>query len=107
MGSRTQRIVLAAALCSCFVFSSTAGSASPASYRFDIASQSLSQALRAFAQASGQNIVFTEDLVVGLTVPALQGTFTVEAAMGRLLEGTGLGARRSASGALMIVRLQT
>lgn len=82
-------------------------SAQSASYDFDISHQTLSQALRIFAHVSGQDIVFTEDLVIGLTVAPLRGTFTPEAAMQRLLDGTGLVARRSASGALMIVRAAT
>ena len=76
--------------------------AQTARFYFDISDQTLSQALRTFAEVSGQDIVFTEDLVAGLRVTSLRGTFTAGAAMRRLLEGTPLIARRSASGALMI-----
>lgn len=79
------------------------GWAQSASYRFDIVNQNLSQALRTFAQVSGQDIVFTEDLVVGRK-SSLTGTYTAETALRQLLQGTGLRAVRSSSGALMIVR---
>lgn len=98
------RGILAAALYGALSALPAIASAQLTSYQFDIASQSLSRALRTFAQVSGQDIVFTEDLVVGLKVQSLKGSFTVEVAVGRLLEGTGLAARRSTSGVLMIVR---
>jgi iron complex outermembrane receptor protein len=94
--------------CLCIYLTLLLGSAqasadSPArSYRFDIGAETLSQALRNYGQISGQQIIFTEDLVEGKTVPALRGEFTAEEALQRLLKGTGLTAERSPSGALMI-----
>jgi iron complex outermembrane recepter protein len=87
-----------------FLLGSAAASAdsSAPSYRFNIAAETLSQALRNYGQISGQEIIFTEDLVEGKTVPALAGEFTAEQALRRLLKGTGLTAERSPSGALMI-----
>src|SRR5579884_1241716 len=73
------------------------------SYHFDIANESLSQALRNFAHVCGQEVVFTEDLVAGQAT-SLKGDYTVQAALDRLLEGTGLVAERSASGIIMIRR---
>ncbi|MEP7244761.1 MAG: TonB-dependent receptor [Gammaproteobacteria bacterium] len=77
---------------------------SPRSLRFDITSQSLAQALRSYGQISGQEIIFTQDLVDGKTVAALKGDYTAQAALERLLERTGLTAERSTSGVLMIRR---
>src|SRR5262245_3443455 len=73
------------------------------SYHFAIANQSLSQALRNFGHISGQEVIFTEDMVAGLAA-SLQGDFTAEGALERLLKGTGLVAERSPSGAIMIRR---
>src|SRR3984957_13715825 len=73
------------------------------SYHFDIANESLSQALRNFAQVCSQQVVFTEDIVSGQAT-SLKGEFTVQGALDRLLEGTDLVAERSASGAIMIRR---
>src|SRR6202011_5627366 len=73
------------------------------SFHFDIATQSLSQALRNFAHTCGQEVVFTEDVVAGQAT-SLKGEYTVQAALDRLLQGTNLVAERSASGAIMIRR---
>jgi iron complex outermembrane receptor protein len=72
-------------------------------FHFAIANQSLSQALRSYGQISGQEVIFTEDVVAGLAV-SLEGDFTAQAALERLLQGTGLIAERSPSGAIMIRR---
>lgn len=79
-------------------------SAEPHTFPFDILPEALSQALRSYGQISGQEIIFTEDLVEGKTAAALNGNYTAEAALAKLLEGTGLTAERSHSGALMIRR---
>src|SRR5216684_6485380 len=77
------------------------------SFRFDIAPEPLAQALRTYGQVSGQAIIFTEDLVEGITSPPLKGTYTPEAALARLLKGTGLTIEHSPSGAIMIRRPPT
>jgi iron complex outermembrane recepter protein len=74
----------------------------PGTLRFEISPQSLAQALRSYGRISGQEIIFTRELVDGKTVPALNGEYTAQAALERLLEGTGLTAERSPSGVLMI-----
>lgn len=74
------------------------------SFLFDIQEQSLSQALQSYGRISGQQIVFTEDLVAGRDSPPLQGEFDADAALERLLCGSGLVAERSPSGVLMIRR---
>src|SRR3954470_20970161 len=71
------------------------------SFHFDIANQSLSQALRSFAHVCGQEVVFTEDMVAGQAI-SLRGDYTAQAALNRLLQGTDLVAERSSSGAIMI-----
>lgn len=101
-------IVRAAILCACAVSAGTpafvrAETVGP-SYRFDIANQNLSQALRSYGQIAGQEIIFTEDLVAGVRPATLKGEYTAEAALDRLLSGTGLVAERSPSRAVMIKR---
>jgi iron complex outermembrane receptor protein len=73
-------------------------------YHFDIPAEALSQALRAFGQTAGEQIIFTEDLVSGLTFSGLRGDFSAEVALQRLLQGTGLMAERSPTGVIMIRR---
>jgi outer membrane receptor protein involved in Fe transport len=74
------------------------------SYTFDTAGQPLSDALKTYAHTTNQQIIFTEDLVMGFRAPALKGEYTADAALNQLLHGTGLTVERSPSGALMIKR---
>src|ERR1700676_961759 len=82
----------------------TAARAQAPTFHFDIPGTTLSQALREFGRVSGQEIIFTEDLVTGVPSVPLRGDFTAESALERLLKGTGLVPERSASGAMMIRR---
>lgn len=73
-----------------------------ATYSFDIPAQDLSSALRAFGQASGQQLAFDEASVRGKRAPTLTGAYTAEAGLKRLLNGTGLSAQPTASGVYAI-----
>lgn len=73
-------------------------------FAFDIPAETLSAALRDYGEATGQQIIFTEDLVGGLRSPALRGTFEADEALQRLLAGSGLRMERTPAGAIMIVR---
>src|SRR5262245_4171928 len=55
-------------------------------FHFDIPAGALSQALRSFGQTAGEQIIFTEDLVSGMSFAGLQGDFTADAALHRLLD---------------------
>jgi outer membrane receptor protein involved in Fe transport len=81
-----------------------AADAKDASYRFDIADQTLAEALRSYAQVSGQQIIFIESALDGSKHVSLQGNFTASDALDKLLEGTGLVYQRSPSGAIMLKR---
>ena len=59
-------------------------------YRVKIAAQPLDTALQEFASQSGIQIIFFSKLTEGHEAPALSGTFSSEAALGTLLQGTGL-----------------
>ena len=103
---RTQRMRNASglvAVCVAGILGTGVARAQDRSYHFDIANQSLSQALRDFAHVCGQEVVFTEDIVAGQAI-SLKGDYTVQGALDRLLQGTGLVAQRSVSGVIMIRR---
>src|SRR5580704_11713144 len=103
---RTQRLRSASGLavvCALGVLGTAVAQSQDRSFHFDIATQSLSQALRNFAHVCGQEVVFTEDVVAGQAT-SLKGEYTVQGALDRLLQGTNLVAERSASGAIMIRR---
>jgi len=90
-----------AVMCALGVVSSAIAQTADRSFHFDITNQSLSQALRNFAHVCGQEVVFTEDMVAGQAT-SLEGEYTAQAALNRLLQGTDLVAERSSSGAIMI-----
>jgi iron complex outermembrane receptor protein len=73
-------------------------------FHFYISNQSLSQALRDYGHICGEEVIFTEDVVAGIRTAELRGDYTAQGALRLLLEGTGLVAERSPSGALMIRR---
>ena len=62
-------------------------------YRFDIPAQPLSQALNQLALRSDREILFSPALTRGKRSPALNGVFTAEAALERLLANSGLTVR--------------
>ena len=61
---------------------------------FNIAAQPLSQALREYAQQSGDQVVFYSEIGKGREAPAVAGSYTRQEALQRLLENTGLKYRR-------------
>jgi len=81
---------------------SGAAAAQAQTYSFDIPAEPLSTALREFARVSGQQIIFTEDLVASKSTTALHGNFSADDALERLLAGTKLVVERSPSGAIMV-----
>ncbi len=78
---------------------SSSASQTPA---FDIPEQSLSRALAEFARQSGLELLYTPEVVEGLTASAVSGQHTREAAMRLLLQGTELDFIVSASGGMVI-----
>lgn len=62
----------------------------PVQYDFRIEAQPLGQALQEFARQSGVQLIFFSEVTDGLESPALNGRFTAEAALERLLSGSEL-----------------
>jgi iron complex outermembrane receptor protein len=59
-------------------------------FALKIEPQPLDEALQAFARQSGIQIAFFSNLTEGLRAPAIEGQYTLDAAMGRLLAGSRL-----------------
>ena len=76
-----------------------------AAIQFDIGPQSLSSALNALALQSRQQILFTPEVAGGKTTPGVQGNLTADAALARLLAGTGLSSSRSSDGMILVNRV--
>ena len=60
------------------------------SMAFAIPAQPLTSALHAFAETSGLQVSFPSELAAGVSSPGLNGSHTPDAALQRLLSGTGL-----------------
>ncbi len=71
-------------------------------HAFDIPAQELDSALRAFARASLQQVVFEDDAVKGKRSVAVKGEFTARDALDRLLGGSGMKVRAGESGLLIV-----
>lgn len=69
---------------------------------FDIPAQPAASALNEFAKQADITLIFSYDLVAGESTRPLQGRFTVDAGLTRLLAGTRLGYRRTADGPYLI-----
>ncbi len=69
---------------------------------FDIPAQPAASALNEFAKQADITLIFSYDLVSGESTRPLQGRFTVDAGLTRLLTGTPLGYRRTADGPYLI-----
>ena len=103
------RAAARAALLSATVLVPSAGLLAPAvaqaqGVRFDIPARDLGGALRSLAVAADIQILFDEALVRGKRSPAIRGAFSTEAALNRMLAGSGLVARRGANGVMMVER---
>src|SRR5438552_19029718 len=76
--------------------------AQDSTYTFDIPSQDLGSALRAFARASHQQVAFKDEVVAGKHNEPLRGGYTLADALSRLLKGSGLTVEKGQSGLCLI-----
>jgi len=104
MGNTRKILMGASALAGALSIALTATSAAAETrpIAFDLPAQPLGESLRDFYRESGEQIVFSEDLVAGRTSPALKGSYTADQALAMLLEGTNLTARRTSTGVVMV-----
>ncbi|MEJ0038324.1 MAG: secretin and TonB N-terminal domain-containing protein [Gammaproteobacteria bacterium] len=73
-----------------------------ATHTLDIPAQDLGNALNALAAAANEQVLFSKEVVAGLRSTAVKGEYTTDAALGLLLQGSGLEAARTLSGVLLI-----
>lgn len=101
------RVVTAVLACWAAAASSDAGAATtgPAAVVFDIPAQPLGAALLAYSQVSGAEVFVDDALVAGRRSAPLRGAFEAEAALRKLIAGSGLALRRAAHDAFTLVAL--
>jgi len=81
-----------------------AASARTQAQHFQIAAGDLGQALDAYIQQSGRQLIYRVDEVRGAHSPGVQGEMSADDALSALLSGTGFSSRSDPSGAIAIVR---
>ncbi len=79
-----------------------AAHAQEATYSFNIPSQDLGAALRDFARAARQQVVFDSAVARGKRNPALVGTYSANDGLARLLAGSGLVTRKTPAGVIYV-----
>jgi outer membrane receptor protein involved in Fe transport len=76
----------------------------PVQTHFAIPAGPLGAALNAYARQAGRQLMFTSDQVAGRRTPGLNARMSADAALDRLLAGSGLVAVQSSSGAWVLQR---
>lgn len=79
--------------------------AGPAAVAFDIAAQPLDAALAAYFETTGIAVLVTSQLMAGRRASAARGRLTPQAALQRLLKGTGLQARYTTASAFTLIEV--
>ena len=97
MSNAKSRFLAAAAICAL-----SAGLSPSVAAAFQIPPGSLAAALEAYAEQSGQQILYEPAAVAGRTSPGLTQPLQSRAALDHLLAGSGLMARESAPGVFVV-----
>ncbi|WP_053553268.1 TonB-dependent receptor [Sphingopyxis sp. 113P3] len=79
---------------SCLALSAPTAKAQTAETEFNIPAQRLADALRAYSEATGRDVIAASQLLEGRRSSAVRGRLSPDAALTRLLAGTGLVAER-------------
>ncbi|HTM29450.1 MAG TPA: TonB-dependent receptor plug domain-containing protein, partial [Rhodanobacter sp.] len=72
--------------------------------QLDIPAGDMVTALDALARQSGAQFIYQADQLKGLRTSGVHGTLSADAALSRLLQGSGFGIQRDTSGAVVIVK---
>lgn len=90
--------------CASILLTSRAPAEEPPKTRFDIASQDLATALNEYALQGNREILFSPEIVQSVRTAGVRGEYTVVAALGKLLEGTGLQFRLTDTDTILVER---
>jgi iron complex outermembrane recepter protein len=99
--SSLRALALASALMP-MIAASPAQAQLPRSTMIDIPAQDLASALVRFGRQTGREVVFSPQVALGKRANPVRGRMSNEEAIDRLLKGTGLSARTTAQGALVV-----
>jgi iron complex outermembrane receptor protein len=74
-----------------------------AEQEFDLPAGPATSTINGFAKQAGMNVLAAEDVLAGISTNRLQGRYPAAEALRRLLAGTGLYGKVTASGAVFIL----
>ena len=94
----------ALALGTCAALALATGAQAQDTARFEIAGGDLKAALQTFAGQTTQEVLFSTDVVAGLSTKGVSADTDPQSALVALLEGTGLTYTRTPTGTLLVVR---
>ena len=77
-----------------------------ATYALNLPAQPLDQALNALAGQTGNRILFATDIAVSRQAPMVSGELSMQQALQRLLQGTGLVVQEMSDGSFVVVETQ-
>ena len=98
-------ILKALALC-ILLASSASHSGSAERYQLNVESQTLEQALRSLANASGRQLLFPYDQMEALKSISISGRYTLEEALGIILKDTSLSGELTTEGVILVTPIQ-
>src|SRR5688500_1246765 len=98
VGTRAWKAALAGGLLALAV----SGVAAAQTRRFDVPAGDLKRALDTYIRQSGSQLIYPSAGIRGKRTPGVHGTLSSEAALDRLLTGSGLIATRDPSGAVVV-----
>ena len=94
-------------LCSSMAIAQESGSDTPSNeYVFDIGAVEGAKALSAISDITGQSLIFSHKLVEGVQTNKLSGTYSVQGALKIMLEGTGLVAKITEYGVIVVTEAE-
>ncbi|QSR19717.1 TonB-dependent receptor [Novosphingobium sp. KA1] len=90
MGKRTKLGLLGATALASILLSSPAAADPAGKQHYNLEAGALGDALQAVSRLSGREIIFSSEAVIGRRAPRLEGTYSADEAVRRLLSGSGL-----------------
>lgn len=89
-GKRAKRGLLGATALASILLSSPAAADPAGKQHYNLEAGALGDALQAVSRLSGREIIFSSEAVIGRRAPHLEGTYSADEAVRRLLSGSGL-----------------
>ncbi len=97
-----KRLTLKTAAAALFVWTTTVSAQTSETYELDIEAQDLGSAIMLYGVQTGNEVLFRDSDVQGIRTDGVQGRFTADEAIRKLLENTDVPYRKNADGTLIV-----